>query len=1625
MANTATIFDLLNSFSRKNDVATLSQDVTKALSQGNTLDAVKSLTDLAKVFSGLAEASALSNKELAKLGIDGNSSWIKVGNQYINPGAKFASISTSLYEIIDALASDRPIKVGPLLGLVGDGSDILSAVSLRVGFVPLAIGLKTVSITAGGLSVLFGERDVFPTHIPTTQENLAAGKSPSGGVFGQVVDTGGKYAIFASKNADGSMTEMLIPMQGSVITNNRVASGASPIKYTYSVNGIATQIEYEGSVVNYNPIQGTIIGSVRSYNDSSYELLTGVLSTTDFLSSSMDSESNVFSKNKSKDKFGTIAGIRQAVGALSANEKWGGQTFATASTNLGSYLGNLNYVDPSTIYQNTLVNSFSFNTNFGSYTSSNNANVYIGIITPYFTGRPVVLDLNQNGVELISLDESHALFDMSGTGFRQRTAWVAPSDALLVIDYNDDGVIKERKEINFVDWTNNPTLTDMEALALAFDTNKDGSLDSADADFSKFRVWQDKNADGVSDAGELLTLTQAGIKSIDLKTTKMNWSSGANSISGLGSYTKLDGSQGLLADSAFGHESAGWKAETVNGIQRVISERGDKYAVAGPTGNLVVNNLNNEGLNGAIGGVGSDSMTTSGATPVFMQGNAGNDSLVGGDGDDWLEGGSGSDSISGGSGDDTIIVDSEDNLASISGGAGFDIIAFEGNTTFNIQLNQTNGFESAIGGAGSDNISVQTFYQIPMYWVRGSATANRFKGWADIPLISSYVLAGGDGDDVLRGGYGNDFLDGGKGNDILYGDWGNDTYLFGFGGGKDVVSEVYAKELTNGAQLYMNTGVFPTLYDGPYGPGVSDDGYSWTRTSGPGNGLLKDQSRNSDTIKMGNGVLISNVVLEKTVSASSVDLLIGLNNGRTVSSVTQLDDYITVINGQQNSTRVKVETIEFSDGRRFSVDNWLQGSLTSSTNDTLTGNSSDNVLNGLSGADRMSGGAGNDIYVVDDINDVAVETENQGTDTVESSVTLNAELYANVENLTLVGTNNINGTGNSLSNIITGNAGSNILNGGAGVDRLIGGDGDDTYIVDDDNDTIIEAATLGSGVDTVISSASYSLRDNVENLILTGASAINGTGNVLNNVITGNAAANTLNGGGGIDTLIGGDGNDTYIVDSVNDIIVETTSGGVDIVQSSVTYRLTENVENLILTGTNAINGSGNALNNVITGNSESNILDGTTGADTLIGGRGNDTYIVSQSEAKTSEWYTPGIDLILENDATENNVDTIEVGFKNILSEQTYSSNEGDYSLYLDIKRQLTNDGHDNLQLTALGVYNSDLPITSDEYFGGFLIQDQFKVASKVEQIKFGPTGEVDTMDNYLNRVKYDFFGSDNNDVMRADLATGARAYYAGLGDDFLLGNSDAQTFHGGEGSDILQGMDGKDVLWGDSGNDLLDGGASGDSLYAGAGNDILIGGQGNDQITDNAGFNVLAFNKGDGQDFYAMSETARTTLSIGGISYSDLKLTKSGLDLIIKLGSSDQITLSRWYQSSPMNKTVVDLQVIAEKMQGFSLGGADQLRNNRVEHFDFAALVAKFDAEGAQQNWQLTDARLTAYLKAGSDTEVIGGDIAYQYGLNGSLTGMGLNATQAVLSDTNFGKVAQVFSASTIGAGEAIKLS
>ena len=254
----------------------------------------------------------------------------------------------------------------------------------------------------------------------------------------------------------------------------------------------------------------------------------------------------------------------------------------------------------------------------------------------------------------------------------------------------------------------------------------------------------------------------------------------------------------------------------------------------------------------------------------------------------------------------------------------------------------------------------------------------------------------------------------------------------------------------------------------------------------------------------------------------------------------------------------------------------------------------------------MFGGAGNDIYFVDNAGDLAIENANEGTDTVFS--TANLRLSANVEALVLQGAANLQGAGNSLVNVLQGNVGNNILDGDAGADVMFGGAGNDIYFVDNTGEGVVENAN--EGTDAVFSTVNLRLSANVETLVLQGTADLQGAGNSLANTLQGNSGNNVLDGDVGADAMSGGAGNDVYFVDNANDFVFENANEGNDTVFATVNHTLQANVETLVLQGAGNLSGTGNSQNNSLQGNSGANTLSGGAGQDVLMGAQGSDVLL-------------------------------------------------------------------------------------------------------------------------------------------------------------------------------------------------------------------------------------------------------------------------------------------------------------------------------------------------------------------------------------------------------------------------------
>ena len=861
------------------------------------------------------------------------------------------------------------------------------------------------------------------------------------------------------------------------------------------------------------------------------------------------------------------------------------------------------------------------------------------------------------------------------------------------------------------------------------------------------------------------------------------------------------------------------------------------------------------------GGVGDD----------HLFGQDGQDELYGGVGDDYLNGGEGEDRLYGGSGADELwgyaeddILFGDDGSDLLDGGLGDDQL--EGGTGDD-KLQGGEGNDQLNGGAGNDLLLGQEGDDI----LSGDDGAD--------------TLYGGDGNDVLYGGAGDDILLSGSGEDFLYGGAGNDIYHFSSGSGVKHLADdsgfnilVLDDMVLGGVHLSLGSLMIST---GVAGDELHLDGvdYNDLVNTSP---ISSIEFSDGTTMAVGEVIEAVGIDYETTEEADTVtgtsardninalagddvihagagNDMIDLGAGNDTADAGDGDDTVTGGDGADNVAAGagndhvsgnSGEDILAGDGgddllaggddndRLYGGDDndQLYGDL---GDDALYGEAGNDLLDGGNGNDLMEGGAGDDTYFVDNDADSIVEDNNQGTDLVVSEV--DYVLGDHLENLQLADkASALNATGNgldnslegnSLDNVLTGLAGNDVLSGGAGndtldggtgADTMLGGVGDDQYLVDNILDTVIEQGNAGT--DQITATVSYALAENVENLTLSGAAALSGTGNDLDNEIYGNeqdnsligaAGADTLYGGAGEDTLIGGtgsdtlyggDGDDTYSVDHAGDTVIENAGEGVDTVESTIDYTLTENVENLILDGTGDISGTGNDAANILTGNTGRNQLsggagndvlyggggddrlNGDSGVDTLYGEAGDDTYVIDSLDDTLVELAGQGTDTV------ESSVDyTLAENFENLVlagTAETAVGNDLDNSL---VGNDLANtlDGAAGAD-TMTGGKGDDIYLTQQN-------GDQI-----IENVNGGTDTEIRSYESTASLADY---------VENLTLDNGALTAIGNALDNVLIGNAEDNT---------LSGLNGNDVLIGGAGNDVLQGGA-GDDTYFIEGDDVV----------------------------------------------------------------------------------------------------------------------------------------------------------------------------------------------------------
>lgn len=837
-------------------------------------------------------------------------------------------------------------------------------------------------------------------------------------------------------------------------------------------------------------------------------------------------------------------------------------------------------------------------------------------------------------------------------------------------------------------------------------------------------------------------------------------------------------------------------------IVQVRGNRSDRNTVIAPFSYILGDNLHNLTLEGDdnLRGVGNE-------LDNLIVGNDGNNLLVGREGNDTLNGGEGNNTLNGGPGVDSMI-----------GGSGNNVYFVDDSEDIVVKLSPT----------GTDQVRTTVDYTLPENIQRLSIINN-----GDVAGTGNAL------DNYIIGRSGNNLLSGGEGNDTLIGQDGDDT-LDGNGNPTDgVIEQPENDALTVSNEEEVNEG------EG----GETPDGGNGEET--PGNRLVG--GRGNDTYRVYSE---GDEVVERSTDPNEIDTVesfIDYTLGDNLENLTLLGQ---AINGTGNAAN----NVIIGNSR----DNFLQGL---EGDDSLQGGEGNDTLDGGEGTNTLRGGLGDDTYIINNSEDVIIESRDEGTDTVITTVAYT--LPRNVENIIYEGEGPTTLVGNNSDNEITGGEGNDSLEGEGGDDTLIGGAGDDTldgglgadsmvaasgsntFVVNRTDDIVIKESAAPGEIDTIISSVSYDIVDNVNNITLTGDRNLNSVGNSLNNVMTGNDGDNlleggegndnligaegndTLDGGPGVDVMEGGPGDDTYIVDSPQDRVVELPDEGTDVVISSVDYVLPANVENLTLTG-NASRGTGNDLDNEIIGNENNNnliggagndTLDGVAGTNRLEGGAGDDTYIVRSTE-----------DTIVEapNGGTDTVISFVDYVLSDNLENLTLEGDEAVNGTGNALDNVITGNANNNL---LIGGLSNDTLIggEGDDTLDGTVPEGE---TPGIDSLVGGPGNDTYLIDNEEDVVVEERDGGIDTifSSVPYDLPRNVEnlIFTASVGNIEVTGNSADNRIVTIDGNNLLRGLEGDDTLEGGEGNDTLDGGPGADLMIGGPGSDTYIVDNEDDQIRE-----------------------------------------------------------------------------------------------------------------------------------------------------------------------------------------------
>ena len=1011
---------------------------------------------------------------------------------------------------------------------------------------------------------------------------------------------------------------------------------------------------------------------------------------------------------------------------------------------------------------------------------------------------PIVLDISGQGITTKSVTDG-VYYDLDNNGFAEKTGWIDAKSGILVLDKSGDGKIETGNEL-FGDRTildNGKTASNGFAALAALDSNHDGVIDAKDAKFSELRIWVDKDGNGVSTPDELLTLEEAGIRSLNLSNTFIGKvDENGNTIARVGSFTRTDGTTADMKEFFLQRDTADVQmtnsVEVPEDIMNLpeIHPMGNTYSLrqamardtTGTLKQLVQDFMNAKDTSSRQAKLQDILFAWVGASQInpTSRGSSFDARKLAA-----LEAVTGTSYRNSPTSSPTAIetpilersytvllesiytmLSMQTSLADVFRKFNYsldlesknpiklDVSSVQAYLDKQLQSDAATGEKMlaevtrALRNRGI--ISDVEFAHLREYFAKKSIKYQRIIDTAPLTTmlgtdVGDSIRGVVDQDNTIAAGDGNDTLIGAAKNDLLYGDAGDD-YLQGLSGNDTLVGgegrdNLYGQDGND--MLIGGTG------NDQLRGGAGDDTYLFSR--GDGTDYI-EETDGFDTIQFGEGTSPNDVVA-RVISTEGNSISLEL-------SITGTNDKITIHRhfGQYNyyqgdvaSPGSQIERVVFADGTAWDIDEIYRRAhdmVGTDGNDNFSAVGNAPVIyHGLAGNDNISGRSGKDI------------------------------LYGDA------GDDSISGGGTLI--------------GGPGNDRIYGSKGDDVYIFNrgDGQDLITDTGGMdtirfGDGIrpnDIVIKRVGNGYGHNLE-LCIKGT---NDKVAIYEHFGTNSPWGSVDNPAVKIERVEFADGT-VWTKEDIDDKMHNRTgTDGADTIEAygkrGVVYHG--------LGGDDYLRGA--AGDDKLYGEDGDDRIFGGEGNDLIIGGRGNDTIESFRGDDTYVFNRGDGRDVITDY----NGFDTVQFGERikpeDIVLKRVYVN--GDWSLEISIK-----DTEDTV--TFISHFDPTKPSMSSNH--------------TLEQIKFAD-GTVWTKDD-IDYKMHHLTGTENNDRLAAyDKAK--------------------VVYHGRGGDDTLVGSEGNDELYGDAGNDTLDGNS---------GNDVFVGGKGNDEIISIAGDDVYVFNRGDGQD-------------------------------------------------------------------------------------------------------------------------------------------------------------------------------